>query len=154
MVIRPAEEKDRAILVSLHISEDIERFKEPAEVFRGWKLSAISSRAQDVVLVAEDDGEVRGYFWGVAVRIFDYRIGIIFDLFVDPAMRRRGIGRRLLQSGVEEMRKLGVHRFWANTELRNAPTRALLESLGFQQSPEKVFYDLREPEARHEWANA
>lgn len=151
MIVRPAENKDRSVLTSLHISEDIEAFKESGEVFRGWKLSTLSSRARDIVLVADDDGDVRGYLWAVALRIFDYRIGIIFDMYVDPAMRRKGIGRKLLQEAMNELHQLGVRRFWANTEMKNASTRALLESLGFQQSADKVFYDMREPGAQHEW---
>ena len=151
MIIRLAEDKDRSVLTSLHISEDVETHKRADEVFRGWKLSALSSRAQDIILVAEDEGEVRGYFWAVAVRIFDYRIGIIFDLFIDSAMRHKGFGRKLLEAGLGELHKLGVHRIWANVEKKNAPTRALLEHVGFELSEEKEFYQLVDMGARHEW---
>ncbi|MCX6640888.1 MAG: GNAT family N-acetyltransferase [bacterium] len=151
MNIRPAEEKDNSVLTSLHISQDLESFREGPDIFRGWKMSAMSSRARDIVLVAEDEGEIRGYIWAVAVRIFDYRIGIIFDMYVDPTMRRKGIGRQLLKQAMDELRSLKVRRFWANTEMKNSPTRALLESLGLSQSPEKVFFELVEPGAKHEW---
>lgn len=151
MIIRPAGDEDRSVLTSLHISEDIETHKQADEVFRGWKLSALSSRAQDIILVVEDEGDVRGYFWAVAVRIFDYRIGIIFDLFVDSAMRHKGYGRKLLEAGLDELHKLGVHRIWANVEKKNAPTRALLEHVGFEHGEEKEFFQLVEPGARHEW---
>lgn len=152
MIIRPAEDRDRSVLTSLHISEDIESSKQAGEVFRGWKLSALSSRAKDIVLVVEDEGEVRGYFWAVALRIFDYRIGIIFDLFVDSAMRHKGFGRKLLERGLGELRDLGVHRIWANAEKRNAPTIALLEHMGFECAEEKVFYQLVDAGAKHEWS--
>jgi L-amino acid N-acyltransferase YncA len=151
MIIRPAEDKDRSVLTSLHISEDLERHKESSEVFRGWKLSTLSSRARDIILVAEDEDEVRGYLWAVALRIFDYRIGLVFDLYVDSTMRQKGVGRQLLEKGIEELRKLGVHRIWANVEKRNAPTRVLLEHHGFSFTEEKVFYQLVEPGAKHEW---
>ena len=151
MIIRPADDKDRSVLTSLHVSEDIETHKQAGEVFRGWKLSALSSRARDIILVAEDEGEVRGYLWAVAVRIFDYRIGIIFDLFVDSTMRHKGVGRRLLQQGLDELHNLGVHRIWANIEKKNAPTRALLEDLGFEHGEEKEFFQLVDPSAKHEW---
>jgi L-amino acid N-acyltransferase YncA len=151
MIIRPAEDKDRSVLTSLHISEDLERYKESTEVFRGWKLSTLSSRARDIILVAEDEDEVRGYLWAVALRIFDYRIGIVFDLYVDTAMRQKGVGRQLLEKGIEELRKLGVHRIWANVEKKNAPTRVLLEHHSFSFTEEKVFYQLVDPDARHEW---
>jgi GNAT superfamily N-acetyltransferase len=154
MLIRPAEEKDRSALTSLHIAEDIECQKEAPEVMRSFRLSALSSRARDIVLVAEDDGDVIGYFWGVALRIFDYRIGIVFYLFIDPSYRRHGIGRALLKEGIKEMHDLGVRRFWANPDAKNVPTRILLEAIGFAPGPEKVFYQLVEPGAHHEWDKA
>jgi len=154
MTIRPAQDQDRSILSSLHISEDIEAHKEAPDVMTSFRLSALSSRGKDIVLVAEEDGEVVGYLWAVALRIFDYRIGILFDLYVDPANRRKGVGRELMKKGVEELHNIGVRRFWANTEEKNAPTRALLEALGFKQNTEKVFYQMVEPGARHEWERA
>lgn len=152
MIIRPAEDKDRGILTSLHISEDIEVFKQPSDVFRGATVSSLSSRTRDIVLVAEDDeGEVRGYIWAVALRIFDYKTGIIFDIFVDSKMRHKGFGRQLLEHCLEELRKLGVHRIWAHMQSQNAPTRALLEHIGFKLDEREVFYQLRDKEAKHEW---
>jgi GNAT superfamily N-acetyltransferase len=154
MTIRPAEEKDRTVLSSLHISEDLESHKEAPDVMTSFRLSGLSSRGKDVILVAEDDGEAVGYLWAVALRIFDYRIGVLFDVYVDPSHRRKGVGRHLLEKGVQELRDIGVRRFWANTEEKNAPTRALLEHLGFRQNNEKVFYQKIEPGARHEWEKA
>ena len=151
MIIRKAEDKDRSVLTSLHITEDIEVHRPAPGVSPKGKLSALSSRAQDIVLVAEDEHEVRGYLWAVALRIFDYRIGLIFDLFVDPSMRLKGVGRDLLKKGMEELHKLGVHRIWANAGKKNAPTRALMESVGFKQSEERDFFELVEPGAKHEW---
>jgi len=154
MTIRPAEEKDRSSLSSLHISEDLEAHKEAPDVMTSFRLSGLSSRGKDVILVAEDDGEVVGYLWAVALRIFDYRIGILFDVYVEPSHRRGGVGRHLLEKGVQELHTIGVRRFWANTEEKDAPTRALLEHLGFRQNSEKVFYQKIEPGARHEWEKA
>ncbi len=151
MKIRPAQEKDRAILTNLHVAEDLESHKEAPEVMQSLRLSELSSRGRDIILVAEEEGEVVGYFWAVALRIFDYRLGLLFYMYVDPARRHRGVGRQLLKEGMRQLHDLGVRRYWANPEQRNTPTRALLESLGFHPGPEKMFYQLVEPGARHEW---
>ncbi|TKJ36923.1 hypothetical protein CEE37_14510 [candidate division LCP-89 bacterium B3_LCP] len=153
MKIRKAEDKDRAVLTSLHVAQDIEVFKESTEVFRGWKLSTLSSKVLDITLVAEDEEneEVRGYIWAVALRIFDYRIGIIFDLFVDPTIRHKGVGRGLLKETLDELHDLGVHRIWANVESKNERTRILLEHMGFERSEEKMIYQLVDADAKHEW---
>jgi len=153
MIIRPAEDKDRAVLTTLHLAEDVETYKTDDQIFRGGRLSSLASGTRDVVLVAEDDdGYVRGYFWAVGLRIFDFKIGLIFDLYVDSKMRHKGTGKQLLKMGIDELRKLGVHRFWAHLQKRNAPTRALLEHLGFTLQEQEVFYQLSDAEAKHEWA--
>jgi L-amino acid N-acyltransferase YncA len=151
MNIRPAEEKDRSALTALHISEDIECHKEAPEVMTSLRLSSLSSRGKDVILVAEEEGELMGYFWAVAMRLFDYRIGILFYIFVEPQHRRLGVGHKLIQQGIEELHALGVRRYWANPLTQSAPTRAILESLGFTQNEEKIFYQKVEPGAQHEW---
>lgn len=151
MIIRPAVEKDRSALTALHISEDMESNKEAPEVMTSLRLSSLSSRGKDVILVAEDEGEVLGYFWAVALRLFDYRIGILFYIYVEPAHRHRGFGRQLIESGLKELHDLGVRRYWANPELHSAPTLEVLESLGFTQNDQKVFYQKVEPGAKHEW---
>ena len=153
MIIRPAEDKDRAVLTSLHLAEDVETYKTREQIFRGGRLSSLASGTRDVVLVSEDDdGMVRGYFWAIGLRVFDFKIGLIFDLYIDSKMRRKGAGRKLLQAGIDELRKLGVHRFWAHLQKRNAPTRALLEHFGFTLQEEEVFYQLSDTDAKHEWA--
>jgi L-amino acid N-acyltransferase YncA len=151
MTIRPADDKDRSVLSSLHISDDVESHKDAPDVMARFRLSELSSRAKDVILVAEDEGEVVGYFWAVALRLFDYRIGLLFYIYVDPRMRHKHIGRKLMDRGIEELHKIGVRRFWAMPEMRNMPTRHMLESLGFETGPEKVFYQMVKPGAKHEW---
>ena len=139
-------------MTSLHIAEDIEVHKHSPEAYRGVKLTSTSSGTKDIVLVAEDDDNyVCGYFWAVALRIFDYKIGIIFDLYVDSKMRHKGFGRKLLKEGIDELHKLGVHRIWANLDKKNAPTLSLIQHLGFMKSEDKAFYQLVDPEAKHDW---
>lgn len=154
MIIRPAEDKDRAQLTSLHMLEDLEVCDHERKTAPTGVLSSLSSRTRDIIMVVEDDEqEIRGYLWAVALRIFDFKIGIVFDLYVDSKMRRKGFGRKLLQSGIEEMRRLGVHRIWAHLESKNAPTKAVLEHLGFELRKEELFYQLADPEAQHEWGS-
>ncbi|RJP77618.1 MAG: GNAT family N-acetyltransferase [Candidatus Zixiibacteriota bacterium] len=151
MNIRPAQESDRATLTALHIADDIEKYKDAPQVMPALRLSELSSQGRDVILVAEEEGEVVGYFWAVALRVFDYRLGLLFYLYVERSHRRRGIGRKLLQQGIQELHALGVRRFWATPEARNSITRSLLEAVGFEPGPERVFYVKVEPGAQHEW---
>jgi GNAT superfamily N-acetyltransferase len=53
----------------------------------------------------------------------------LHDLFVDEAMRRRGIGRRLLLAVAEEARSRGAPRLYWVTQERNQRARALYDSV-------------------------
>ena len=151
MKVRPARDQDRAALTALHISQDLESFKEAPDVMKSLRLTELSSRSKDIILVAEDEGELVAYFWAVALRLFDYRIGILFYVYVEPGHRRRGIGRQLTERGMEILHEMGVRRYWVNTEFHITPTVEILESLGFSQNTAKVFYQKVEPGAKHEW---
>ncbi|WP_370684863.1 GNAT family N-acetyltransferase [Micrococcus luteus] len=56
-------------------------------------------------------------------------------LTVDPASRRRGIGRRLLQAVIEDVGALHGDALHSVVNARNAPSLALHHSLGFGQAP-------------------
>ncbi|MCA9067689.1 MAG: GNAT family N-acetyltransferase [Planctomycetaceae bacterium] len=56
-------------------------------------------------------------------------------VYVKPAFRGRGIGRRMLDSLIEDLRESGYRRIVLETTLSLRPAVALYESLGFQRIP-------------------
>lgn len=105
--------------------------REQADVFR----SHLESPDHDV-FVAELDGVVAG-----AVSLsFRPRLNWatpeawIPDLYVDPAFRRRGAARALLDACAQTARKRGCHRLILESGHERAEAHRLYESYGFDHS--------------------
>ena len=58
----------------------------------------------------------------------------LFNIAVDPAYQRRGLGRELLEAVIDEVEKRGVATLWLEVRASNAPAIALYESLGFNEA--------------------
>ncbi|HVM19657.1 MAG TPA: HAD-IIA family hydrolase [Egibacteraceae bacterium] len=101
---------------------------------------------RDIRLVMERDGalqvvaEVDGTVRGVAVGTFDGRRGWLMRVAVDPALRRRGVGRRMVDVVEARMRSRGVPQIDLLTFDDNAVARAFWERLGYRKtSPVAMF---------------
>lgn len=58
----------------------------------------------------------------------------LFNIAVDPAYQRRGLGRALLEAVIDEVEKRGVATLWLEVRASNAAAIALYESLGFNEA--------------------
>ena len=65
-------------------------------------------------------------------------IWILYDLFVDPSVRQRGVGRALMAAAEKMARKTKAHRIDLETAVDNYHAQALYESLGYER--EVAFY--------------
>jgi ribosomal protein S18 acetylase RimI-like enzyme len=95
-------------------------------------LVAAGVRPQDV-LVAEDDGEVAGYVQlGRPTPLRSNRhVLAITGLAVDPARRRAGVGRLLVEAAAVEAVARGATRLTLRVLAPNAGARALYAACGF-----------------------
>lgn len=64
----------------------------------------------------------------------------LFNIAVDPAFQRRGLGRQLLQHLIDELIKLDVLTLWLEVRASNLPAIALYEQLGFNQVSRRPNY--------------
>ena len=144
-VVRPARSEDvsgaarlAAELVRLHHRFDPARFLciEPLEEGYAAFLATQVDRPGRVFLVAEAGGEVVGYaLAGLEGRDWmDLReaCGKLYDLYVDPAARGAGLGKRLVEEAVARLVALGAPRVVLMTAWRNEAARGLFEKLGFR----------------------
>lgn len=144
--IRPATSGDMdilggfgALLVALHHELDAKRFIEAAKstpLRYAQFLKSQLARPDVIVIVAEEDGALLGYAYA-ASEGFDYMslrgpAGVIHDLFVDPARRREGVGRMLLEAAMAGLKSLGAERFVLSTAYRNETARSLFAAMGFR----------------------
>lgn len=144
--VRPATKADAdtlgaygAQLVALHHDWDPSRFisageKTPA-MYADYLKRQID-RQGVLVLVAEAAGQIVGYV-SAGLEGPDYMAlrgaaGVIHDIFVEHASRRRGAGRALLLAAVEELRRLGAGQVILSTAFRNVAGQALFDAAGFR----------------------
>ena len=84
------------------------------------------------LLLARVDGAADGC---VALRRLDETAGELKRLFVRPAYRGRGIGRRLAESAIATARELGYGRLRLDTTPEMAAAHELYRALGFRDIP-------------------
>jgi ribosomal protein S18 acetylase RimI-like enzyme len=76
-------------------------------------------------------GELSGEIVATAMVGYDGHRGWVNYLGVDPAFRRRGVGRRMMQEAEARLRKLGCPKLNLHVRTSNKPVLAFYESLGF-----------------------
>ena len=146
--IRPAEPADihalgrlGAILVRLHHDLDPARFiaAGPAtEEGYGSFLGSELAKTEVVMLVAERAGEVLGYSYagleGIDYMALRGPAGVLYDIVVDHAHRRQGVGRLLLDATLTALQVRGAPRVVLSTAERNEAAQRLFASRGFRRT--------------------
>ncbi len=57
----------------------------------------------------------------------------LFNIAIDPAFQRQGLGRALLEDVIQQIEKKDVFTLWLEVRASNARAIALYESLGFNE---------------------
>ena len=143
-----------ALLVSLHHEFDPDRFigatpttKDAYANFLNGELK----RPDAILLVAERSGAILGYAYA-GLEGNDYMAlrgpaGVLYDLVVDPAHRRGGIGRMLLDAALAELLARGAPRVVISTAQRNEAAQRLFASAGFRRTMVEMTRELRKETA-------
>ena len=99
------------------------------------------NKQESVIFMAENsDKKLIGFcqiypsFCSVAAA----KIGILYDLFVDPSARKTGTGRALILAAHQYAANNGMTRLDLSTAKNNTKAQALYESLGWVR--DEVFY--------------
>jgi ribosomal protein S18 acetylase RimI-like enzyme len=129
-----------AELVRLHHTWDARRFfitEDPESGYRWW-LGKQLKEPSVVLLVAEVEGTIAGYFYGGMeerdwARLLDAH-GAVHDVFVDARFRRRGLARALMQAGIEALEAQGAESIVLSSATPNAEAQALFASVGFRKT--------------------
>lgn len=130
-----------AMLVTQHHRFDPKRFIAPLPALPkryGEFLISRISRPEMVVLVAARGSDVIGYSYA-GMEGNDYMTlrgpaGVIYDLVVDPAERRKGVGSALMGATFAALEKLGAPRVLLFTAEKNHIAQAMFERAGFRRT--------------------
>jgi GNAT superfamily N-acetyltransferase len=146
VVIRPARRAELRALARLgaklareHHAMDPDRFflpEEPIEDGYAWWLGKELANPRAVVLAALSGRAVIGYAYGrIEPRDWNTlrdRCGVGVDLWVEPEVRRAGIGARLLEALADALGRLGAERVVIDVASRNPGAARLFERMGFR----------------------
>ena len=130
-----------ALLVRTHHDFDPQRFiaaTSGTENAYGAFLGTQVAEPNIIILVAERDGKVLGYTYA-GVEGNDYMslrgpAGVLYDIVVDTAHRRQGVGRALLDATLEALKARGAPRVVLSTAERNASAQRLFDRAGFRRT--------------------
>ena len=128
-----------ALLVRTHHELDASRFiaagPRTEQGYASWLGSQLQN-PQVIILAAEQNDDVLGYSYS-EIEGPDYMslrgsAGVLHDIVVDPAQRRNGVGRKLLEATLEELAQRGAPQVVLWTAALNEAAQRLFASAGFR----------------------
>lgn len=101
------------------------------------------SNNEAIILLAEQGGEPVGFcqLYPSYCSVIAAPIYVLYDLFVHPAQRRTGAGRKLLLAAEQQARSAGIARLDLTTATTNFAAQALYESLGWKRDNVFIAYN-------------
>jgi ribosomal protein S18 acetylase RimI-like enzyme len=118
----------------------------PADLDKSARYIAARFAARDsVLLVASDQRQgLIGFcqLYPSWCSLLAAPIYVLYDLYVNPACRRDGVGRALMQAAADRARQDGKARMDLATAKTNVQAQSLYESLGWERDDEFLTYNL------------
>jgi len=125
------------LIAAYHASEGVK--PKPERI--SWAVEQVMrNRVGGVLLVAREKRAVVG----VALAVYSPsaelgRLLVLNDFFVDPAMRRKGVGRALATRLLEEAKAMRVDRIDLEVTPTNSTAAAFWKSMGFRTGGRTVY---------------
>lgn len=143
VTVREARKDELPLIKKLSVEELPDELNELERKDAGRAKKVFAERMEDQlrmggneIYVATVDGGsgVAGYVWfGVAERPFsDMKVGWIYDLFVVPEHRGKGVGEALLKRALEASRRRGFALAGLMVRANNKVAYSLYEKRGFK----------------------
>jgi ribosomal protein S18 acetylase RimI-like enzyme len=121
-------------------------YKLPTEVERATEyIGARLAAGDSIVLVGADESEqLLGFtqLYPTWCSLLAGPVYVLYDLYVPPRARRRGVARALLEAAADRARRDRKLRMTLSTARTNVNAQALYESLGWERDNEFHVYNL------------
>ena len=123
MEIRKFRSRDREPLIQLWktVFPDDPAHNEPSSVLEA-KL-----KVDDLIFVVEQEGGIVG----ACIAGYDGHRGWLYAVAVEPEYRRRGIGKRLVQTAMDSLKEMGCIKVNIQIRSTNTEVAAFYRSLGY-----------------------
>ncbi|KAB2962341.1 MAG: GNAT family N-acetyltransferase [Zoogloea sp.] len=146
IAIRPASPDDAAAIAPLF--DAYRRFYEQdtnLEIAERFLSERLARQESEVLMACDEDGWILGFcqLFPTFCSVEAKPIFSLYDLFVQPAHRRSGVGRALLLAAEELARERGKARMDLTTARSNLKAQALYESLGWELDTVFLAYSRR-----------
>jgi ribosomal protein S18 acetylase RimI-like enzyme len=143
-IIRPAEPRDQDAIARMwealsayhtRLDARMPQMAAGAPAAYASRLIEMRSDAHTRAFVAEVDGATVGYVLGAIVDLtpdlFEHEdVGFVADIYVEPALRRRGIARQLFDALCHWFAQQNVYRVEWQVAVANEEARRFWESVG------------------------
>jgi ribosomal protein S18 acetylase RimI-like enzyme len=121
-------------------------YKLPTDVQRATEYLGARLAARDSVLLvaADHPAQLLGFtqLYATWCSLLAGPVYVLYDLYVPPHARRRGVGRALLRAAADRAQRDGKLRMTLSTARTNFQAQALYESLGWERDNEFYVYNL------------
>lgn len=139
--IRRAKLQDLSAIIAMLADDPLgsqrERFEDPLPESYRQAFTQIEVNPNQLLLVAELEGEQIGTFQMNFTRSLTYQGGLrgqIEAVRVRRDWRGRGVGRQMMQWGIEEARRRGCHLLMLTSDNSRKDAHRFYERLGFRAS--------------------
>jgi ribosomal protein S18 acetylase RimI-like enzyme len=142
-----------ASLARAHHAWDPERFFVVESMDEGyaWWLGKELRNRRAIVLAAKRRGRVIGYAYGrIEPRDWNAlrdKCGVVVDLIVEPRLRGRGVGQKLMSALLDGLRAKGAPRVVLQTAAKNKDAQRFFSALGFRQTMIEMTIELDDERA-------
>ncbi|WP_147194857.1 ribosomal protein S18-alanine N-acetyltransferase [Pantoea sp. MBD-2R] len=119
--------------ISLLTPQDLDRafaIEQRSHAFPWSEKTLVSNQGERYLNYRLDVGEQMAAF-AITQVVLDE--ATLFNLAVDPAFQRQGLGRELLQHLISELEARGILTLWLEVRASNRPAIALYEQLDFNE---------------------
>ena len=107
-------------------------FERESERFSLPHVRDLIARGRAVMVVAESDGQALGWSAGLLRRVRGGVTGRVYAVAVDPGAQGQGIGRKLMERLLADLRQRRAGRIYLEVRADNAPAIRLYERFGFR----------------------
>ena len=137
--IRPMETIDLKNVVELGMAtEELQIETNKPMYYSVENIKKLIGSGSGVCLTATVDGVFAGFF--IATYHDYFNEGYLSDISVKTEYRKLGIGKKLFNTGMEELKKLGMEWSWGLVHEDNENMQKIMERQGFKKGRKFIFY--------------